>query len=66
MASPSDLRLLSLTRRSAKFEYAFFDSADAAAEMRALMDRDDDWCLASFSQATIFSEVCLSGEKVRI
>ena len=50
MASPSDLRLLSLTRRSAKFEYAFFDSADAAAEMRALMDRDDDWCMDVGSQ----------------
>jgi len=50
MASLSDLRHLSLARRSAKFEYAFFDSPDAAAEMRAQMDRDDVWCTDMGSQ----------------
>lgn len=50
MASSSDLRHLSLARRSATFEYGFFDSADAAAEMRAQMDRDDVWCTDIGSQ----------------
>lgn len=50
MASLSDLRHLSLARRSAKFEYAFFDSSDAAADMRAQMDRDDVWCTDLGSQ----------------